>query len=107
VGENRVLRKIYVPKRNGVRREWRRLHNEELYNPYSSPSIIRTITLRGMRWAGYVARMGERRGSCRVLVGKCEGKRPLGRPRYRWEGNIKMDLEKVGWGRGMDWSGSG
>jgi len=83
-------------------REWRKLHNEELNDLYSSPNILRVITPRRMRWAGHVARMGERRGVYRVLVGKPEGKRSLGRPKRRWEDNIKMDLQEVGCG-GMDW----
>ena len=75
-----------------VGREWRKLHNEELRDLYSIPNIVRVVKSRRMRWAGYVARMGEERGVHRVLVGKFEGKRPLGRPRHRWEDNIKMDL---------------
>jgi hypothetical protein len=82
--------------------EWRRLHNKELYALYSSPNIIRVIRSRRLRWAGHVARMGERRGAYRALVGKPERRRPLGRPRRTWEDNIKMDLREVGWG-GMDW----
>jgi len=82
--------------------EWRKLHNQELNDLYSSPSIVRVIKSRRMRWAGHVARMGEGRGLYRVLVGKPEGKRPLGRPRRRWEDNIKMDLQEVA-GGGMDW----
>jgi hypothetical protein len=82
--------------------EWRRLHNKELYALYSSPSIIRVMKSRRLRWAGHVARMGERGGVYRALVGKPEGRRPLRRPRRRWEDNIKMDLLEVGWG-GMDW----
>jgi len=81
---------------------WRKLHNEELNDLYCSPNIIRVIKSRRMRWAGHVARMGEGRGVYRVLVGKPEGKRPLGRTRRRWENNIKMDLQEVGCG-GMDW----
>jgi hypothetical protein len=80
----------------------RRLHNKELYALYSSPNIIRVIKSRRLRWAGHVARMGERRGAYRTLVGKPEGRRPLGRPRRRWENNIRMDLREVGWGC-MDW----
>jgi hypothetical protein len=102
VFENRVLRRIFGPKRDGVTGEWRRLHNEELNDLYSSPNIVRVIKLRRMRWAGHVARMGEGRGAYRVLVGRPEGRRPLGRPRRRWGNNIKMDLQEVGWG-GMDW----
>ena len=82
--------------------EWRKLHNEELNDLYCSPNIVRVIVLRRMRWAGHVARMGERRGVYRVLVGKPEGKRPLGRSRGRWEDNIKLYLQEVRFG-GMDW----
>jgi hypothetical protein len=78
---NRVLRRIFGPKRDGVTGGWRKLHNEEIHNLYSSPSIIRIIKSRRMRWAGHVARMGEKRNVYRLLVGKPEGKRPLGRPR--------------------------
>jgi hypothetical protein len=92
VFENRVLRRIFEPKRDGVTGGWRKLHNEELHNLYTSPSIIRIIKSRRMRWAEHVARMGERRNVYRLLVGKPEGKRPLGRPRRRWIDNIKMDL---------------
>jgi len=92
VFENRVLRRIFGPKRDEVTREWRKLHNGELNDLYCSPNIVRVIKSRRMRWAGNVARMGERRGVYRVLVGKVEGKRPLGRPRRRWEDNIKMNL---------------
>ena len=79
-------------------KEWRKLHNEELKGLYSSPNTVRVIKSRRMRWAGNVARMGEGRGVYRVLVGKPEGKRPLGRPRRRWEDNIRMDLLEVGLG---------
>ena len=99
--ENRVLRRVFGPKRDEVTGEWRKLHNEEL-SLYSSPNIIRLIKSRRMIWAGHVARMGERRGIYRVLVGKPEGMSPLGRPRRRWEDNIKMDLQEVGCG-GMEW----
>ena len=95
--ENRVLRRIFGPKRDGVTGEWRKLHNEELNDLYSSPNIVRVIKYRRMRWAGQVARMRERIGVYRVLVGKPKGNRPLGRPRRRWEDNIKMDLQDVGW----------
>jgi hypothetical protein len=81
VFENRVLRKIFGPKRDEVTGEWRKLHNEGLHDLYSSPSIIRIIKSRRMRWAGYVAPIGEKRNAYRLLVGKPEGKRPLGRPR--------------------------
>jgi len=100
--ENRVLRRILGPKRDEVTGEWRKLHNEELNDLYSSPNTLRVIKSRRMRWAGYVARMGERRGVYRFSVGKREGKRTLGRPRRRWEDNIKMDLQEVGCGCG-DW----
>jgi hypothetical protein len=83
--------------------EWRRLHNKELYALYSMLNIIRVITSRRLRWAGHVARMGERRDAYRALVGKPERRRPLGRPRRRWEDNIKRDFREVGWG-GMEWS---
>jgi hypothetical protein len=92
---NRVLRRIFGPNRDRVRGEWRKLHNEELHNLYSSRSIIRIIKSRRMRWAGHVARMGEKRNVCRLLVGKPEGKRPLRRPRHRWIDNIKLDLLKI------------
>jgi hypothetical protein len=88
-------------KRDEVTGGWRKLHNEELHDLYSSPSIIRIFKSRRMRWAGHVARMGEKRNACRLLVGKPEGKRPLGRPRRRWAGNIKMELLEIGWG-GVD-----
>jgi hypothetical protein len=97
VFENRVLRRIFGSKRGEVTGEWIRLHNEELNDLYSPPNIIRVIKSRRMRWAGHVARIGERRGAYRILVGRPEGRRPLGRPRFRWEDNIKMDLEEVGW----------
>jgi hypothetical protein len=87
-----------------VTREWRKLHNEELRDLYPSPSIIRIIKSRRMRWAGHVARMREKRNAYRLLVGKPEGKRPLGRPRRRWVDNIRVDLGEVGWGD-VDWIG--
>jgi hypothetical protein len=96
VFENSVLRRIFGPKRDRVTGGWRKLHNDELYNLYSSPSIIRIITSRRMRWAGHVARMGEKRNVYRLLVGKPEGKKPLGRPRRRWIDNIKMDFLEIG-----------
>jgi hypothetical protein len=96
VFENRVLRRIFEPKRDGVTGGWRKLHNEELHNLYSSPSIIRIIKSRRMRWAGHVARMGEKRHVYRLLVGEPEGKRPIGRLRRRWIDNIKMALLEMG-----------
>jgi hypothetical protein len=102
VFENRVLRKIFGPKRDEVIGGWRKLHNEELHNLYCSPSIIRIIKPRRMRLAGHVARMWENRNAYRILVGKPEGKRPLGRPRRRWKDNIRMDLREIGWG-GVGW----
>jgi hypothetical protein len=104
VFENRVLRRIFGPKRDGVTGEWRKLHNEELRDLYSSPSIIRIIKSRRMRWVGHVAQMGEKRNAYRLLVGKTEGKTPLGRPRRRWVDNIKMYLGEVGW-CDVDWIG--
>jgi len=104
VFENRVLRRIFGPRRDEVTGEWRRLHNEELNDLYSSPNIVRVIKSRRMRWAGHVARMGEERGVYRVLVGKPEGKRQLGRPRRRWVDNIRTYLQEVGCGY-MDWIG--
>ena len=100
--ENRVLRRIFGPQGDEVTGEWRKLHNEEFNDLYCSPNIVHVIKSRRMRRAGYVARMGAWRGVYRVLVGKPEGKRTLGRPRRRREGNIKMDLQEVGCG-GMDW----
>ena len=91
-----------MSKRDEVTGEWRKLHNEELNDLYCSPNNIRVIKSGIMRYAWHVARMGESRGLNRLLVGKSEGKRPLGRPRRRWEDNIKMDLQEVGCG-GMDW----
>jgi hypothetical protein len=91
VFENRVSRKIFEPKREEDG-SWRKLHNDELHSLYSSPNIVRVIKSRGMRWAGHVARMGKERGIYRVLVGRLEGKRPLGRSRRMWEDNVKMDL---------------
>jgi hypothetical protein len=98
--ENRVLRRIFGRKGDEVTGECRKLHNEEFHDLYSSPSIIRIMKARRMKWAEHVARMGEKR----LLVGKPEGRRPLGRPRRRWMDNIKMDLEEVGWGD-VDWIG--
>jgi hypothetical protein len=102
VFENKVLRRIFRPKRDEVTGDWRKLHNEELHNLYSSPNIITIFKSRRMRLAGHVARMGENRNAYRILVGKPEGRRPLGRPRRRWVDNIKTDLREIGWD-GMDW----
>jgi hypothetical protein len=90
-----VPRRIFGPKRDETTVEWRKLHNEELHDLYCSPSIIRVIKSRRMRWAGHIARAGERRGAYRVVVGKPEGKGPLGETRHRWEYNIKLDLQEV------------
>jgi hypothetical protein len=90
-----VLRRVFGPKRDEVTGEWRKLHNEELNDLYSIPNIVRVVKSRRMRWAGHVVRMGEDSGVHRVLVGKPEGKRSLGRLRHRWEDNIKMDLREV------------
>jgi hypothetical protein len=101
VFENRVLRRVFGPKRDEVTGEWRKLHNEELNDLYCSPNIVRVIKSRNVRRAGHVARVVERRGVYGILVGKPGVKRPLGRPRHRWEDNIKMVLQEVGCG-GMD-----
>ena len=102
VFENRLLRRIFGHKRDEVTGEWRKLHNEELNDLYTTPNVVRVIKSRRMRWTVHVADMGERRAVYRVLVGKPEVKRPLGRPRCRWEDNIKMDLQEMGFGV-MDW----
>jgi len=104
VFENMVLRRIFGRLRDEVTGEWRRLHNEEINDLYSSPNIVRVIKSRRMRWAEHVSRMGEERGAYRVFLGKPEGKRTLGRPRCRWVDNIRMDLQEVGCGY-MDWIG--
>jgi hypothetical protein len=104
VFENRVLRRIFGPKRDEVTGEWRKLHNKEIHYLYSSPNIIRIIKSRRMRWAGHVARLAEKRDAYRLLVGKPEGKRPLGRPRRWWVENIRMNLGEVEWGD-VDWIG--
>jgi hypothetical protein len=101
VFENRVLRRIFGPKRDEVI-EWRKLHNEEPNDLYAFPNIVRVIKSRRKRWVWHVPRMGERRDVYRVLVGKPKEKRPLGRPRCRRKDNIKMDLKEVGC-EGMDW----
>jgi hypothetical protein len=99
VFENKVLRRIFGLKKDEVTGGWRKLHNEELCDVYSSPSIIRMIKSKRMRWAGHVARMEEKRNAYRLLVGKPQGKRPLERLRWSWVDNVKMDF---GWG-GVDW----
>jgi len=104
VFENMVLRRIFGPRRDEVTGEWRRLHNEELNDLYSSPNIVRVIKSRRMRSAGHVVRMGEERGVYRALLGKPEGRRLLGKPRCRWVDNIRMDLQEVECGY-MDWIG--
>jgi hypothetical protein len=96
VFENRVMRRIFGPNRDEVTVEWSKLHSDKLHDLYSSPDIIRQIKSRQMRWAGHVARMGEERKVYKVLMGKHEGKRPLGRPRRRWEDGIRMDLREIG-----------
>jgi hypothetical protein len=102
VFETRVLRRIFGLKKDEVTGGWRKLHNEELHNLYSSPSIIRMIKSRGMRWAGHIARMGRKWHAYRILVRRPERKRTLGRPRHRWVDDIKMDLREIKWG-GVDW----
>jgi hypothetical protein len=98
VFENRVLRRIFVPKRYEVVGGWRKLHDEELHDLYSSPSIIRVIKSKRRIWAGYVARIEAKRNAYSILAGKPEEQRQLGTPRRRWVDNIKMDLRSVGWG---------
>jgi hypothetical protein len=102
VFENRVLRRTFGDKREEVVGGWRRLHNKELHNLYASPYVIRVINSRRMRWAGHVTRMGEIRNSYKILIEKPEGKRPLWRPRRRWEHNIRMDHREM-WLKGVDW----
>jgi hypothetical protein len=104
VFENRVLRRIFGPKREEVTRGWRNLHNEKVHNMYSSPSITRMVKSRRTRTAGHVAQMGVRRNAYTILVRKPEGETQLRRPRHRWVDNIKMDLRDTGWG-GVDWIG--
>jgi hypothetical protein len=104
VFENRVLRRIFRPKRDGVTGGWRKLHNEELQDLYSSPSIISIIKARRMWWTGHVARMGEKRNVYSLLVGKPEGKGPLGRSRPRWVDNFKLHVLQIRLG-GVDWIG--
>jgi hypothetical protein len=108
VFENRVLRRIFGTKRDEVTGDWRKLHNEELHNLYSSPNVIRMITSRRIRWAEHVARMMEKMNPYRILVGKPEGKRPLGRTRRTWMDNIEIDLkrDRMGW-YGLDRYDSG
>jgi len=102
VFENRMLSRIFGPKRGEVTGQWRKLHNETLNDLYCSPNVVRVIESIRMRWAGHVARMRKRRGVCKVLVGKPEGKRPLGGPRRRWEDNNKMYIQELGC-VGMGW----
>jgi hypothetical protein len=105
VFENRVLRRIFGPERDEVTvtGEWEKLHNEDLNELYSSPNIVRVINSKIMRLSGYIAHVGKRRGVIKVSVRKPEGKRPFSRPRRRWKGNIKMDLQEVGC---EEWTGS-
>jgi hypothetical protein len=102
VFENRVLKRISGPERDEVTGEWRKLYSGELHNLYSSPAVIRQIKPRRVRWAVHVARMGEGRKVYKVLAGKPEGKKPLGRPRRSWEGGIRMDLRDTVWAGGVD-----
>jgi hypothetical protein len=104
VFENRVLMRIFGPKRDGVTGGWSKLHNEELLDLYSSPSIIGIIESRRMRWAVHVARMGQKRNVYRLLVGKTEGQIPLGRSRRGWMDNIKVDVLEIGLSV-VDWIG--
>jgi hypothetical protein len=102
--ENKVLNRIFEPRKDEGTGDWRNLHNEKLHDLYSLPSVIRIINSRRMRWAGHVAWVGEKRNVYRLLVGKPEGKRPIGRPRRRWMNNIKMDLLEIGLNI-VDWIG--
>jgi hypothetical protein len=102
VFQNMALRRIFRPKRDKATGNWRRLHNKELYTLYSLPNVIWVIKSRRLRWAGHVAPMAKRKGAHTVLMGKPEGRRPLERPKHRWEYNIKTDLQEVGL-RVMDW----
>jgi hypothetical protein len=102
VSENSVLRRISEPKRDEVKWEWRGLHTEELNDLYFSPNIIQAIKSRKMTWVGHVACIGERKGAYRVVVGKREEQRPLGKPTHKWEDNIKKDLQEAKWGK---WTG--
>jgi hypothetical protein len=102
VFENRVLRRIFGPKRDEVTGGWRKLHSEGPHGLYYSPSVVRVIKARRMRWTGHVARMGEVRGVYNILVWRPEGRRPLGRTKRRWDDNIKMDLREIGFGD-VDW----
>jgi hypothetical protein len=109
VFENRILRRIFGPNRDEVTGDWRKLHSEELHDLYSSPDTIRQVMSRRMSWAGHVARMGEERKVYKVLVGKPEGKRPLGRPWCRWKDGVRMDLREIGLGAWIvfDWLRTG
>jgi hypothetical protein len=102
VSENRVVKRIYAPKRDEVTGEWRKLHKEELHTCSHPPNIIRHIKSKGMRWVRHAAHMGEERKVYRVLVGKPEGKRPFGRLRCRWDNGIRIDLREIGW-RCLEW----
>jgi hypothetical protein len=102
VCETAVLRKIFGPKRNKVTGDWRRVHNEELHDLYTSSTVIQAVKLRGMRWVGHVSCMGKKRDAYSVLEEQPEEKTPLGRPRHTWEDNIKMDFKETVW-EGMDW----
>jgi hypothetical protein len=102
VSDNKVLRRIFGLKRDELTGDWRKLHSEELHNLYSPANTVRQIESRTMRWAGYVARVGEER-VYKALVGKPEGKRPLGRPMHRWEDGIRMDLGDICWGGKVEW----
>jgi hypothetical protein len=101
--ENRVLRRLFGPKMDEIMGQWRKLRNGELHNLYSSPDIIRQIKSRRIRWAEHVVRMGEERKAYKVLVGKPEGNRPLGRRRRRWEDGIKMSFREIRWGWCVEW----
>jgi hypothetical protein len=103
VFQNRVFGRVLGPKRDEVTGDWRKLHNEEISDLYSLPNMLWVVKSRRMRWAEHVACSSEKRGVYRFLVGRPEGKRSLGRPKRRWQDNIKMALQEVGWGGGMGW----
>jgi hypothetical protein len=102
VFENRVLKRIFRPKREEVAGGWRRLHSEELHYLHASPNVVRVMKSRKVKWTGSVARMGQMRNLYKILLGKPEGKGALGKPSCRWVGTIRMDPREISW-KGMNW----